>query len=113
VALVSVLDQARTKHRARAGADERPAAPRAQKRFLRTPAISLYTAVVGGLLGGACFMLVLWAPKLLGAGTAGCARARLPRLPTRPGPCRLVTSERCCLRGEPAIQARSPVSQWL
>jgi len=88
VAPASLPDAPRGSRRARAGADARPAAPRAQKRFLRTPAISLYTAVVGGLLGGACFMLVLWAPKLLGARTVGCARVRLPRLPTRLGPCR-------------------------
>ena len=40
-----------------------------QRRFLRTPSISLYTSVVGGLLGGACFMLTLWSPKLLGTGS--------------------------------------------
>ena len=45
-----------------------------QRRFLRTPSISLYTSVIGGLLGGACFMLTLWSPKLLGTGGPGCAR---------------------------------------
>lgn len=44
-----------------------------QRRFLRTPGISLHTSVVGGLLGGACFMLTLWSPKLLGTGGSGCA----------------------------------------
>lgn len=44
-----------------------------QRRFLRTPGISLWTSIVGGLLGGACFMLTLWSPKLLGTGGPGCA----------------------------------------
>ncbi len=110
MAPASVADGARALRRARAGADARPVPPRAQKRFLRTPAISLYTAVVGGLLGGACFMLVLWAPKLLGAGTAGCARARLPRLPTHAGQAGearvLLSARRAC------AEARIAASRW-
>ncbi|KAK9833442.1 hypothetical protein WJX81_005683 [Elliptochloris bilobata] len=44
-----------------------------ERRFLRTPGISLLTSVIGGLLGGACFMLTLWSPKLLGTGGTGYA----------------------------------------
>ncbi len=46
---------------------------RLQRRFLRTPSISLWTSIFGGLLGGAFFLLALWSPKLAGAGNAGCA----------------------------------------
>ena len=49
-----------------------------QRRFLRTPGISLWTSIVGGLLGGACFMLTLWSPKLLGTGGPGCATKNKP-----------------------------------